>query len=281
MGDRKKLGEIFVEQNILCLKTVDRVLEISKRIGKRFGTILEEIGLITGDELAEALASQHHCKTVFNFAKASFSPQLLSVIAAETALQNLIFPLKLENNRLFLAVSDPTDTKILHNIAVNNNLTIIPYISSRTEIRAAVCKHYFGIDITEPVSKTVLVVEDDKAMLALLRNILSVHYKVFTASDGMEAYKETVSKKPHVILTDKVMPKLDGFGLLNALRSVPETKSIPVLLISGTTNAEDESRAFEKGFFDFIPKPVKETTVLTRVKRAFDFHQQSSYLFLK
>ena len=206
MTGRMKLGEIFVEQNILSVRTVERILALSQKGNKRFGTILEEIGLVTGVELAEALALQFKCKTVFNFAKASFPPELLRVLTADTALQHLIFPLKLESGRLHLAVSDPTSTKIIHNIAVNNDVQIIPYVSTRIEINAAICKHYFGIKVVEQVRKTVLVVEDDKMVLALLRNILSTHYNVCTAEDGMEAYKEAVSKRPHVILTDKEMP---------------------------------------------------------------------------
>ena len=281
MSERKKLGEIFVEQNILCPKTVERVVNTSKKTNKRFGTVLEEFGLITGSELAEALALQYKCKTVFNFARASFSPQLLSIMTADTALQNLIFPLKLESGKLHMAVSDPTNTKIIHNIAANNNVSIIPYVSSRTEINTAICKHYFGMDVTKPVRKTVLVAEDDTMLLTLLRDILSKFYDVFTVADGMDAYKVAVGRKPHVILTDKEMPKLDGFGLLNALRSVPETKAIPVILVSGTATPEDESNAFEKGFFDFIPKPVKEITILTRVKRAVDFYELHNHLLMK
>ena len=281
MSERKKLGEIFVEQDILCLKTVERVLAISQKTNKRFGAVLEEIGLITGEELAKALALQHQCKTVFNFAKAHFPPQVLDIITADTALQNLIFPLKVENKSLHMAVSDPTDTKIRHNIAINNGLSVIPYVSTRSEINVAVCKHYFGINVTEPVRKTVLVVEDDKMVLALLRNILSSQYQIITAENGIDAFRETVGRKPHVILTDKEMPKLDGFGLLGALRGIPETKSIPVILISGTTSADAEARAFEKGFFDFIPKPIKEATILTRVKRAFEFYEQHNYIFMK
>jgi CheY-like chemotaxis protein len=281
VNDNKKLGEIFVEKKLLCPMTVERIVAISKQQGKRFGTLLEDMGLITSQELAEALAMQFKCRTVFNFAKASFPPQLLNIMTAHTALQNLIFPLKMETGKLHLAMFDPTSTKIIANIAANNGVTIIPYISSRQEINAAICKHYLGINVSTPVKKTVLVVEDDNVLLTLLRNTLLPHYDVFTAVDGMEAYKEAVSRKPHVILTDKEMPKLDGFGLLSALQSVRETRVIPVILISGTASAEDESRAFQKGFFDFIPKPVKEVTLLTRVKRAFEFYEQYNSHFLR
>jgi CheY-like chemotaxis protein len=281
MEQRKKLGEIFVDQNILCPKVVERVLEISKKLDKRLGTTLEEIGLITGEELASALAIQYDCRTVFNFAKNAFPQQLLNIIPAEVAMQNLLFPLKLEGNKLALALADPTNSRIVANIAANNNLSVVPFVGTQKEISAAICKHYYKMDIMEPVNKTVLVVEDDKMILTLLCNVLAKEYQVISAMDGMEAFKEVVSKKPHVILTDKEMPKLDGFGLLSALRAVPDTKQIPIILISGTTSAEAEAQAFDRGFFDFIPKPVKETTLLTRVKRAYEYSEKNKYQFLR
>ncbi|HJV65944.1 MAG TPA: response regulator [Geomonas sp.] len=281
MSEKMKLGEILVEQGLLCQKTVDRVVAISRALNKRFGIVLEEMGLITGTELAEALARQYSCKTVYNFARASFPPELLGILTADTALQNLIFPLKLEAGRLHLALFDPTGSKILQNIAANNGVSIIPYVSTRDEINKAICKHYLGIEVTQPVRKTILIAEDDKMMLSMLRNMLSPLYDVYTATNGIDAYKEAVSRRPHVIMTDKEMPKLDGFGFLTALQSIPETKAIPVILISGTPSAEAEAKAFDRGFFDFIPKPLKETTVFTRVKRAFDYCDQHNYLFLR
>src|SRR5512146_804476 len=103
MKQQKRLGEIFLEQNILSEKTVERVITISKSLNKRFGTVLEEMGLVTGEELACALARQYSCKMISNFATGTFSPQVLGIIPAEVALQNMLFPLKREGNKLALA----------------------------------------------------------------------------------------------------------------------------------------------------------------------------------
>jgi CheY-like chemotaxis protein len=281
MEQRKKLGEIFVEQNILTPKTVERVLSIAQRCGKKFAAVLEEMELITLEEFANALAIQFKLKTVFNFAHYSFPPQVLNIIPGEVALENCIFPLKLDGDRLAMAIADPTITRIVDNIATNNNLNIVLFVAPRRDINDAVSKHYFGMDVVESSQKTVLVVEDDKLILAMLNKILSGEYKVITATDGMQGYKEVISKRPHVILTDKEMPKLDGYGLLDSLRTLPEAKQIPVILISGNNDAEVEAEAFAKGFFDFIAKPVKELTLLTRVKRAFDFVEKQRFLFIK
>jgi CheY-like chemotaxis protein len=275
------LGEIFVEQNLLTPTTVKRVVEIARRIDKRFGTVLEEMGLITGEELAFALGKQYNCKMISNFAGGTFSQELLSIIPAEVALQNLLFPLKREGNKLALAMYDPTNTKLVANIAENNNLSILPFVATSKEINTAICINYFGKDIVEPNRKTILVVDDNKLILEMLKNILSKDYQVFTAEDGLEAYKETLSKKPHVTLVDKEMPKLDGYGLISSLRNLPETKNIPTILISGTISTEEELTAFEKGFYDVIHKPIQPSVVQARVKRAFDFYEKKPYLFMQ
>jgi len=280
MKQRRKLGEIFVEQNLLTEKMVDRVIAISKSLNKRFGTVLEEMGLITGEELAYALARQYDCKMISNFSTGSFSPQVLDIIPAEAALQHLLFPLKREGDKLALAMADPTNTKVVGNIAANNNLSIIPFVATSKEINKAICKNYFGMDITEPTRNSVLVVDDDKLIVETVIRILNKDYLVYTAMDGMEAYKVVLSKKPHVILTDKEMPKLDGYKLLSSLRNLPETKAIPIILISITISIEEELKALEAGFFDFIRKPINSSILLARVKRADDFFEKN-YLFMR
>lgn len=275
MEKRKKLGEIFVENGLLTEKTVERILTVSKRLGKRFGTVLEEFELVTGEELAHALASQYGCRVASNFAGYSFSPELLATITVDVAMQNHIFPLKLDNKRLALAMSDPTETRVVRNISANLGLTITPFIATRKEIYAAICKNYLQKEVCSAASHTVLVVEDDKLIGTMFGDFLGREgFRVIYAADGLEAYKAVLTEKPHVVLTDLMMPKLDGFGLFDALRTVPDLHSIPVILITSSVQPEDEVKAFERGFFDFIEKPVREATLITRVKRALQFRER-------
>jgi len=275
MENRKKLGEIFIEGGVLTEKTVERMLAVSKRLNKRFGTVLEDFELITGEELAAALATQYGCRVASNFAGYSFSAELLGTISVDVAMQNHIFPLKLENKRLALAMADPTETRVVRNISANQGLTITPFIATRKEIYAAICKNYLQKEVSLSAAHTVLVVEDDKMIGTMFGDFLSRQgYRVIFAADGLEAYKAVLTEKPNVVLTDLMMPKLDGYGLFDALRTVPELASIPVILITSSMRPEDEVKAFERGFFDFIEKPVREGTLITRVKRALQFHDR-------
>ncbi|MBP1751717.1 MAG: response regulator receiver protein [Geobacteraceae bacterium] len=275
MENRKLLGEILKERGIITDKTLQRALGRAKRFNKRLGAILEETELITGDELASALASQYGYRVVVNFATHSFPRELLSLIPADVAMENMLFPLKIEGDRLALAMADPTNTRIASNIAANNGLKVVPFISTRKDIIAAISRHYLNKDISTPLGKTVLVVEADNHACTSLGNCLSKEgYRVITATDGMEAYKTAISETPQVILVDKTIPKLDGYGLFDALKTLSETRLIPVILMTDNTDPEDEARAFEKGFFDFLTKPVKDVTLKTRVKRAFQYFER-------
>lgn len=272
MVKRKLLGEIFVEKGLVTTKTLERTLARSKRLHKRLGALLEEMELITGDELASALAEQYGYRVIGNFARHSYARKLLDLIPVDVAMQNMLFPLKIEDGKLALAMADPTETRIVSNIAANHGLTIIPFVSTKNDINAAICRQYLGKDLSIQHEKTVLIVEDDNLLGTMWSHLLTKDgYRVKVATDGMDAYKTVISEMPQVIITEKVVPKLDAYGLFDALRNVPETRHIPIILVTKSTETEEEAKAFEKGFFDFIFKPVNEVTLKTRVKRAFQY----------
>ncbi|HET6418856.1 MAG TPA: response regulator [Geobacteraceae bacterium] len=276
MGNQRKLlGQILKEKGIISEKTLQRTLARAKRFNKRLGTMLEETELITGEELANALAVQYGFRVVSNFAAHQFPPELLAMIPADVAMENMLFPLKIEGDRLALAMADPTNTRIVSNIAANNGLKIVPFISTRKEIIAAISIHYLGKDPAAPQDKTILLVDVDNLLCTMLGHILSKEgYHIISANDGMEAYKSAVSDSPQVIIVDRKIPKLDGYGLFDALKNIPETRPIPIILMTDCTDAEEEARAFEKGFFDFLTKPIKDVTLTTRVKRAFQYYER-------
>lgn len=272
MSKRKLLGEIFVGSGLITDKTLERMLVRSKRVQKRLGMLLEEMELITGEELASALAEQYGYRVVSNFARHAYAKELLELVPVDVAMQNMLFPLKIEEGKLALAMADPTETRIVSNIAANNGLTIIPFIATKRDINAAICRQYLGKDLSAQYEKTVLIVEDDNLLSTMWGHLLTKDgYRVKVATDGMEAYRTVISEMPQVIVAEKTVTKLDAYALFDALRNVPETRHIPIILLSKSNETEEEAKAFEKGFFDFIFKPVNELTLKTRVKRAFQF----------
>ncbi len=274
-GKRKLLGEILTEKGIISQSTLQRTLSRAKRFNKRLGAMLEEAELITGEELADALAVQYNCRVVEDFARHPFPAELLGIIPADVAMENMLFPLKIDGDRLALAMADPTNTRIVSNIAANNGLKIVPFIATRKDITAAVRRHYLQKDLASSRENTVLVADEDSLLCTMLVQILTKEgYRVVTASEGMEAYKMAISENPTVVVIDKTIPKLDAYGFYNALKIIPEKRSIPVILMTSSTDAQEEARAFEKGFFDFLTKPIKDVTLITRVKRAFQYYER-------
>lgn len=276
---RKRVGEILVDKGILTEKTVDRMLLVSKQRKKRIGVILQELGLINAEELAEVLAAQHGCRVIGNFAGHTFPPELLSLITVDVAMQNHIFPLKLENDRLALAMADPAESRIVKNLAANRGLSIVPFVATQKEIYEAICRNYLQKEVSYSDDVTILVAEDDRLIRTMLCDVLTKQgYRVVSASDGLEAYKAVITERPQVIITESGLPKLDGYGLFDSIQSVADFKGIPMILIMFSEHPDDETKAFDRGFFDFIAKPVKETTLLTRVKRALLFHERKLHL---
>lgn len=269
--NRKPLGEIFVERGLLTAVSVQRLVEHAKRKNLRMGELLEVIGLVTPEELAEALAVQYRCRKISDFAKYSYPAPLLRLIPMEMAVKNTIFPLKLDDGRLGLAVADPTTESLFEEIATQHNVKIILYVSTRSEINRAIARHYLGQSVAEPGgSKSILLVEDDMLVREMVARILIKQgYTVETAVDGMEAFSKIFSMKPRLVITDKVMPKLGGYEFMFAIRNIPEFRYMPVILMTAAATPDEEKEALEKGFFDFVLKPVKEIGLLTRVQRAF------------
>jgi CheY-like chemotaxis protein len=104
----------------------------------------------------------------------------------------------------------------------------------------------------------LLVVEDIPDILTLLDTTLKLKgYRVVTSRNGQEALEAVAKECPALVVTDILMPRLDGFGLIHRLRIDPETRNIPVIFITATYVAsEDREFALEIGATRFLEKPV-------------------------
>lgn len=101
----------------------------------------------------------------------------------------------------------------------------------------------------------VLVVDDDAELRGYVSSTLGKYYKVLEASDGNEAMKAVVDWKPDLIVSDVVMPGMDGLTLLKRLKSNAETNHIPVILLSSKIAVADRMAGWEKGADAYLGKP--------------------------
>jgi len=125
----------------------------------------------------------------------------------------------------------------------------------------------------------LLVAEDEPDARAALVLALRPTYEMLTAADGMEALAVTLAGHPDVILLDLMMPKLDGFQVLELLRANPATSGIPVLVVSAKPDDEDKVRSLALGAVDYVEKPYSVAELRARVARTARMLQAQRALF--
>jgi PAS domain S-box-containing protein len=111
----------------------------------------------------------------------------------------------------------------------------------------------------------ILLVEDEATLREHLARTLSDDYVVDTAGDGREALRAVLQALPELIVTDIVMPDIDGIELLKTLRSTRRTQTVPVLLISGRAIDEQRIEGFNEGADGYLAKPYAERELRARI----------------
>lgn len=130
----------------------------------------------------------------------------------------------------------------------------------------------------DPSKKTILIADDDVDTLEMYATIFeNAGYNVLRATDGLEAINITAAHVPHVIFTGIVMPRMDGFTMIDALRQNPRTSNIPVVINSHLGRDADKKRAEELGVRDFIVRGF--TTPREAVERIGALLLRSDYIF--
>ncbi|MDO9026314.1 MAG: response regulator [bacterium] len=115
----------------------------------------------------------------------------------------------------------------------------------------------------------ILVAEDDSNLNWVYQSILEeAGYQVITSENGREALDKVHQIFPDLLLTDAILPGMDGFELAEAVRSNPATKEIPIVFISGVVEAADRERAARLGISQYLSKPVQVKDLLAAVKTA-------------
>ena len=112
----------------------------------------------------------------------------------------------------------------------------------------------------------VLVVDDNVDMRTYIAGLLADLYAVETAPDGLAALEAARRHPPDLVVTDVMMPRLDGFGLLEALHAESATTGVPVLMVSARAGDEGASEGLEAGADDYLMKPFTSRELLARVR---------------
>ena len=118
--------------------------------------------------------------------------------------------------------------------------------------------------------KRVLIVEDEADTRAMIGEMIErAGYEPADAAEGTEGLAKAESFRPDVILLDVAMPDLDGYEVCRVLKENPETKTIPVIFVTGSADAELNRRAYQAGAVACITKPFRFEAIVAVLESAF------------
>ncbi|MCL2879384.1 MAG: response regulator, partial [Treponema sp.] len=116
------------------------------------------------------------------------------------------------------------------------------------------------------MQKTIFVVDDNDTNLSMAKEVLKEQYRVMTLPSAAKMFALLEKLTPDLILLDIEMPEMDGFEALDILKSKTIHANIPVIFLTGMTDASVEVRGFQLGVVDFITKPFSAPVLLNRIK---------------
>lgn len=116
--------------------------------------------------------------------------------------------------------------------------------------------------------KRVLVIEDEVSLAEGLKARLLVEgYKVTIARDGQAGVDAARKERPHLVLLDILLPRIDGWDACKILKADPKTKGIPIIMCTALTQIGDSEKAFQSGADDYVTKPYDMTRLVEKVRK--------------
>ena len=150
---------------------------------------------------------------------------------------------------------------------VEEMLRWLPVTSMSTTPAAGTTPEMAGLSATQlETAPQVLIADDNDDMREYLRRILGHSYRVDVVGDGRDALARIRGRAPDLVLSDVMMPGLDGFGLLSAIRADERTRSIPVILLSARAGEEARIEGLDAGADEYLVKPFSARELLACVR---------------
>jgi two-component system alkaline phosphatase synthesis response regulator PhoP len=117
----------------------------------------------------------------------------------------------------------------------------------------------------------ILIADDSATMRTMLAARLQADgYEVMEAADGEQALTIARTGQPDLLILDNMMPKLDGPGVVRALKDDPATRAVPIVMLTGRTGEGDREDCLRLGVDDYLPKPVSPRDLSARVRRTLE-----------
>jgi signal transduction histidine kinase/DNA-binding response OmpR family regulator/ligand-binding sensor domain-containing protein len=123
-------------------------------------------------------------------------------------------------------------------------------------------------------SATILLVDDNPEIRHFIEGILRQHYTVKQASDGLEGFEKALRLQPDLIVSDLMMPGMDGLELLRKIRDTFDTSHIPFILLTAKSQIDSKIEGFEAGADDYITKPFSPSYLMVRIAKLLEKRKQ-------
>jgi CheY-like chemotaxis protein len=146
------------------------------------------------------------------------------------------------------------DFSLSKNAIVDIN-TVIPDVTTMSE----------EIELTDEDAYKLLVVEDNLELLMLMQQLLKTTYRVYIARNGKEALKVINEKELDLIISDVMMPEMDGLELTRTVKADPNYNHLPIMLLTAKTQDEDEQQALQIGADEYLRKPFRLADLKLRI----------------
>jgi signal transduction histidine kinase/AraC-like DNA-binding protein len=187
-----------------------------------------------------------------------------------------IFTISLPLNETVYSANDKAD-KVIWKTETNSTLYGIE--NQENDVEADTLSDD-NIENADPEKFTILYIDDNKELLENISNYLSETYNIITATNGKIGFEKATLFQPDVIISDIVMPVMDGFELCNLIKTDINTSHIPVILLTARGDSESQYKGIEIGADYFIPKPFNIKLLSLTIKNLIESRERLRKLFI-
>jgi len=115
--------------------------------------------------------------------------------------------------------------------------------------------------------KNILIVDDDEFNQSILIELLSNDYEVTSACNGQECLSSVLEHSPDLILLDIMMPKMDGYEVIDIFKHNPKLEKIPIIVVSAMVKEKEKQVAYDLGITDYITKPYEKDELFSTIRK--------------